>query len=80
MDEQVAINGWVFNFKNMTANRFVDFGYIKTIQLCVKNGRVVKWHCGKEFFDPPEDIYNEQIAEACASYHLEKSLLDTSTN
>jgi hypothetical protein len=79
MDEQVAINGWVFNFKNMIASRFSGYGILKH-NIYVENGRVYKRKDDREFFDPPEDIYNEHIAEACASYHLEKSLFDTTSD
>jgi hypothetical protein len=71
---QVAINGWVFNFNDMVATRFTGEYGMKKVQFKVKDGKILKWSGEREFFDPPEDNYNAQIADACASYFFEKEL------
>jgi hypothetical protein len=68
--EQIAINGWVFNFKDMVAKKFTGEYGIKTEQFKVKDGRILKYDGETEFF--PSKRLNSQAAEACATYHFEK--------
>lgn len=75
--EQIAINGWVFNFKDMVAKKFTGEYGCKTEQFKVKDGKILKYDGETEFFS--SNNLNHQAAEACATYHFEKVLFEDRT-
>ena len=83
--EQVLINGWFFNFKAMIAYRAKKWEHydlrssVHEIPFCISGGVIFRSPYGggfiPDFFSHPEDIYDEEILRAHASYLFEKDVL-----
>lgn len=75
------INGWHFDFKNMTATRVAIWenpSFPRTVELQIRgNGTIGKRykHDLRKFFDKPEDNYNDIIDSAYIDYLFEKEIL-----